>query len=143
MYRVTFPCQVLWLIPSILLSQSEIHKKNILLYQSVSITMVSQFAVPGTDPVDIVVIFFRETSHRKKEMTWQKWVTRQRWMDRWDPWGVFSGDSWRVQRSVLHVALSFSLPGDFSGHVGTSFTRSYISCIWENGELVVMETCHF
>ena len=67
--------------------------KNTLSYQSVSIIMVSQFFfVPGANPVDMA-FFCRETSDRKKEMTWQKWVTRQRWMDRWDPWGVFTGDS--------------------------------------------------
>ena len=113
--------------------------------------MVSQFAVRGTDPVDMAIFFCRETSPRKKEMTWQKWVTRQRWMDRWDPWGVFIGDSmsclqkllmfevkkatprntWRVLWEVFYMwGFFFSRKRDM---LNGEFPGRYINDIWENG----------
>ncbi len=102
---------------------------------------------------------FRDISHRKREMTWQKWVTRQRWMDPWDPGGGWiisdsmdpclpkthdvqgkegpQTNTWRVLTEVFYMwPFSWKNSDMFNGRV------QEVNFPWKLGMAFVVISCH-
>ena len=118
-------------------------KKNILSYQSVSITMVSQFAVPGTDPVDIVVFSSeRLPTGRRKWLGKSGWQDRGGWID-----GIHGVSSVEIPGEFKEVSYMwpflFRFLEIFRDMLAFRSPEVIFHVFGKMGVFVLMETCHF